>query len=83
MVKRKPKVWLARDNDKESCYVLLRGEKPHRDTGENGGVWYRGGFDIEPLDFEQSSRIRLKPGEGPIEVNVKITRAKRKRKTDA
>jgi len=74
------KMWLSREPSGDKCYVLST-QKPRWHTLSWGGaVW-----DVRPGSWiiEMSTRlfhkrfpsIRLKPGEGPVRVNVEITEA--------
>jgi hypothetical protein len=71
MAKReRPKLWVARDKGSYAGYNIC----PHPLKRDKDGYWWRKGFldaleyvtFMGPDDFERISRIRLKPGEGPV-----------------
>ena len=70
------KLWLVRETYDSKAYLFYAGRKPKR------ALIFCGGFGRErwPIDdevcccekvFHQVSNIRLKPGEGPILVEIK------------
>lgn len=74
-MKKKPKVWLAKDaiGVAFNKYVLSFFAPPKRE----GRCWI-GDVEINPFYFEKLApkSCHLKPGEGPIEIDIKITRRK-------
>lgn len=82
-MKKKPTVWLARNRGgNRPPYVFVVGSKLEwYDCSNRWLSWHRGvarQVELPQKQFEQltpKSR-HLKPGEGPIEINVKISRVK-------
>lgn len=85
-MKKKPRVWLARDWVGE-LYVVGIGKEPRKHTGGplhgHFTVDAPGGMsphlDICPKHFEAIApkSVHLKPGEGPIEITLDIKRVKK------
>lgn len=79
-MKKKPVVWLARD-EKSECvlgvYVISLGIMPTSDCIPGVKVW-RGSYEMLPIIFEDIApkSCHLKPGEGPIKISVKMERVK-------
>jgi len=83
-MKKKPTVWLARDAFGSRSYELFVDEKPRQSNSfwviKDDDGYFQHGAILCPAQFEKAApkTCHLKPGEGPIEIDVKITRAKKK-----
>lgn len=75
-MKKKPKVFLARDKI-GGLYVIRARKKPRRGRGHIWGHW-EGDHDVCSYIIEAlaSKSCHLKPGEGPIEIDITIRRKK-------
>lgn len=79
-LRRKARRWVVRDLTDGQLYIVLRCDTQPRQTG--WGDWPLGcaGMVYDADEWRELSRIRLKPGEGPVEITINIQRTFRRAK---
>ena len=83
----KPRIWLARKNlrcmwqcSPDTNYAIAVGRPLIRESMREGVYWWDHNLEVCPELWELASGVRLKPGAGPVEIEVKITRKKEARR---
>jgi hypothetical protein len=84
-MKKKPTVWLARDNGDWKCYALSAGRELRYDKED--GIWTANNrwgqseaVSLCPTFVEKVApkSCHLPPGGGPVKIDITIRRAKKK-----
>lgn len=76
---KKPKFWLARDPKNEifaGCYSVGFGKKPTKDK-RDGDFWGDVLLTQEKFERLAPKSVHLKPGEGPIQIDISMRRVKK------